>query len=57
MSNNAKNNIFSTVRRIAYNIRTLQYLKESGTTTNDNANIKQIYVKNLQWDPHLQPSQ
>jgi hypothetical protein len=41
---------------MAYNIRTLQYLKESGITTNDDDYIKQIYVKNWQWDPRLQPS-
>jgi hypothetical protein len=36
---------------MAYNIRTLQYLKESHVTSNDNDNIKQIYVKNRQRDP------
>ncbi len=44
------NNINTTVLQTAYTIRTATFLNES-TSNTDSAYIKQIYIKNKQWNP------
>jgi hypothetical protein len=51
-----QNTIPNTIRRMAYNIRTMYHLKECGAT-NDEDYIKQIYIKNKTWNPPPAPIQ
>jgi len=53
-TNKIPNNIPSTIRHMAYNIRTHYYLKEC-SANNDTEYIKQIYVKNRNWNPPPAP--
>ena len=53
-ANKIPNNIPSTIRRMAYNIRTHYYLKECSANP-DTEYIKQIYVKNTNWNPPPAP--
>jgi len=54
-SNKIQNNIPTTLRKMAYNIRTAHYLKENNIADNMEYN-KQIYLKNKHWDPPPAPS-
>jgi hypothetical protein len=51
-----QNTIPNTIRRMAYNIRTMYHLKECGATNNEDY-IKQIYIKNKTWNPPPAPTQ
>jgi hypothetical protein len=53
-SNKIPNSIPNTKRNMAYNIRTAYYLKNQGTHNNTEY-IKQIYVKNRNWNPPPAP--
>jgi len=53
-SNKIPNSIPNTIRNMAYNIRTAYYLKNQGTH-NTTEYIKQIYVKNRNWNPPPAP--